>query len=177
MSIAEFAAAQGIELLPWQVSAAELIERGERPILVGGKKAGRKTFQRIVREWEAHQATAPDVRTAAQAEAEASIHVPVWFPTHDIRADLTPLARQHFVDGAVWGAALVTPTREQIARTLAMTDDYDGCFERIDEWEALEQWERDAQPQEAPSSELEDADFWMRRADAVLALFRPPSGV
>lgn len=59
-----------------------------------------------------------DIRTAAQREAEASIHVPVWFPAHDIRADLTPLARQHFVDGAVWGAARVTPTREQIAEAL-----------------------------------------------------------
>lgn len=52
MSIAEFAAAQGVELLPWQREAADAIERGDRPTLVGGKKGGRETFKRIVREWE-----------------------------------------------------------------------------------------------------------------------------
>ena len=71
--------------------------------------------------------TALDVRTAAQTEADSSIQVPVWFPAHDIRANLTPLARQHFVEGAVWGAALVTPTREQIAEVIdAHADIHDG---------------------------------------------------
>lgn len=60
--------------------------------------------------------------------------------------------------------------REQIARAMALVDDYDGCFERIDEWNALDQWERDAQPQEEPASDYEDAEWWRKRADAVMPL-------
>lgn len=61
-------------------------------------------------------------------------------------------------------------TREAIARKLALVDDENGCFERVDEWEALEQWERDAQPQEEPMSDREDCEYWLRRADAVMPL-------
>ena len=52
--------------------------------------------------------TAPDVRTAAQAEAERR---------HRLNPDHMR-ARVFFVDGAVWGAALVTPTREQLVAVL-----------------------------------------------------------
>ena len=90
--------------------------------------------------------------------AEASIHVPVWFPAHDIRADLTPLARQHFVDGAVWAAARVTPTREQIAMLL--------CSMKF--------------PESACSDELfcEEAigSHSLEIADAVLALIKQLAG-
>lgn len=52
--------------------------------------------------------TAPDVRAAAQAEAERR---------HRLNPD-HKRARVFFVEGAVWGVALVTPTREQIAEAL-----------------------------------------------------------
>lgn len=52
--------------------------------------------------------TAPDVRTAAQEEAERR---------HRLNPDHMR-ARVFFTEGAVWGAALVTPTREQIAEAL-----------------------------------------------------------
>ncbi len=61
----------------------------------------------------------------------------------------------------------LTANREKTARTLAMVDDYDGCFERVDQWNALEQWERDAYPDEEPHSDREDCEFWLRRADAL----------
>ena len=112
--------------------------------------------------------TAPDVRTAARAEALNNQYSHKQVPDR-YDADLLIAG---FLDGAVWGAALVAPTREQIARVIALTDDYDGCFERIDDWEALEQWERDAHPDEEPISEREDAKFWLRRAESVLVLMR-----
>ena len=57
---------------------------------------------------------------------------------------------------------------ERGARAAAILGDYDGCFERIDAWDALEQWERDAQPQEAPVLDIEDAEFWRTRVRAAL---------
>lgn len=58
---------------------------------------------------------------------------------------------------------------EKIARVMALVDDYDGCFERIDEWEAQPDWEKEAHPEEEPFSDREDAAFWIRRAQAVVA--------
>ncbi|KAM9863125.1 hypothetical protein ACI1US_01010 [Leucobacter sp. BZR 635] len=55
--------------------------------------------------------TAADVRTAAQAEAERLHSLHTKSPCQDLETAA-------FVAGAVWGAALVTPTREQIAETL-----------------------------------------------------------
>ncbi len=65
-----------------------------------------------------------DIRTAAQREAKR-IYVPAWFPADHLRVDLSPLARDHFVLGAVWAAARVTPTREQIAKVLDEDRYYD----------------------------------------------------
>lgn len=56
--------------------------------------------------------TALDVRTAAQAEAERLTAEHPESPSQD-------LEDAAFVAGAVWGAAYVTPTREQIAEALA----------------------------------------------------------
>lgn len=63
--------------------------------------------------------TAPDVRTAAQTEAERR-----W-PDHMGREDNDAEIwldfsedRATFVEHALWGAAYVTPTREQIADAL-----------------------------------------------------------
>lgn len=64
--------------------------------------------------------TAPDVRTAAQAEAEATANFgqPDFSAPND-RTIKWATYVQAFGAGAVWGAALVTPTREQIAEAVA----------------------------------------------------------
>ena len=56
-----------------------------------------------------------------------------------------------------------------LAKAQAIHGDYDGCFERIDEWWALEQWDREAHPQEFPDTDYEDAAAWVIRARAGLA--------
>ncbi|MDI6024481.1 hypothetical protein QBL02_13115 [Leucobacter sp. UT-8R-CII-1-4] len=55
--------------------------------------------------------TAPDVRTAAQTEADERFPETPFAPENESLAEA-------FIDGAVWGAAYVTPTREQIAEAL-----------------------------------------------------------
>lgn len=57
--------------------------------------------------------------------------------------------------------------RQELAHALAMCDDYDGCFERVDEWEATPEDER--RDVEYPASDYEDCQWWLRRADVVLA--------
>lgn len=57
---------------------------------------------------------------------------------------------------------------EQAARVLALTDDYDGCFERIDAWTAATAEQRECGDVEEPmSSDDEDCEFWRRRARAL----------
>ena len=53
-----------------------------------------------------------------------------------------------------------TPLHEQIARSLALTDDYDGCFERLD----------GTDPEGPLSTDEEDAEWWRKRAAAVLPI-------
>ena len=48
MSIDEAATGLGIELLPWQRKVGQRILDGERVVLPGGKRAGRKTLKRVV---------------------------------------------------------------------------------------------------------------------------------
>lgn len=67
--------------------------------------------------------------------------------------------------------ARALPDRETIARTLAATDDENDCFDEVDAWNALEEWEREAHPDDEPMMEREDCEYYLRRADAVLALF------
>lgn len=64
--------------------------------------------------------TAPDVRTAAQEEASCHILVSSPDALHIIseKRSTAELLVDMFTEGAVWGAALVTPTREQIAEAL-----------------------------------------------------------
>ncbi len=57
---------------------------------------------------------APDVRTAAREKAN-DIFIPLDRPT----SVTDQVAVQSFIDGAVWGAAYVTPTREQIAEVIS----------------------------------------------------------
>lgn len=56
---------------------------------------------------------------------------------------------------------------ERAARAAARAGGTD-CFERIEEWEALEQWQNDASPNEYPDYDYEDAVFWRSIAKAAL---------
>ena len=71
--------------------------------------------------------TAPDVRTAAQEQYRREN----W-PTS--RDDYWS-REQAFAAGAVWGAALVTPTREQIAQVLA---DLEPAYGGVDFYEGAD---------------------------------------
>jgi len=53
--------------------------------------------------------------------------------------------------------------------------DEDHCFKLFDEWLALEQWERDAQPDEDPArgGALEDCEYWRHKAFAALSYVVP----
>ena len=94
--------------------------------------------------------TTDDLRTRAREAAEEWAFEQGMFP-------LTTTEKRTFVRGALWHAAQ-QPTREQIARALALTDDYDGCFERVG-------------TDEECSFDREDCEFWLKRADVVLALY------
>lgn len=88
--------------------------------------------------------TAPDVRTAARTYARAQGEK---FPD----PGMTELEIETFAAGAVWGAALVTPTREQVSKVLfahAISDN-------------------------AGDYSVEIGDQCDSAADAVLALMRP----
>jgi hypothetical protein len=61
--------------------------------------------------------------------------------------------------------------REELGEILALVDDYEGSHERVREWEASEQWEKDAHPDNEPFSDREDAEWWNKRADAAITWF------
>ena len=65
----------------------------------------------------------------------------------------------------------VKPSREEVARALALVGDYDGCFERLDAWAAASSEARECGDVEEPmSTDGEDAEWWLKRADAILDL-------
>jgi len=57
--------------------------------------------------------------------------------------------------------------RETLGEIIALTNNYDGCHERIRLWESREDWEK-TDPGEV-ATDREDAEFWNLRADSVLA--------
>lgn len=57
---------------------------------------------------------------------------------------------------------------DRAAEAAALLDDHDGCFERVREWEALEPWEREAQPGEYPHDDYESVQWWTKRTRAML---------
>lgn len=74
------------------------------------------------------------------------------------------------VRAAEWQAGRL-PSEDDIARVLALTDDYDGCFERMDAWSAATDEQQLLGLVEEPlSTDPEDCEFWLTRARAVLAL-------
>ncbi|MCW2287020.1 hypothetical protein EDF60_1671 [Leucobacter luti] len=96
--------------------------------------------------------TAPDVRTAARKEAFTNLYSHKKVPDR-YDADLLIAG---FMDGAVWGAALVTPTREQIAKAMLEADPYPQA------------------PWEFAPEVVREAGYVL--ADAVLALIRVLGG-
>jgi hypothetical protein len=68
------------------------------------------------------------------------------------------------------------PTREQVAEAIAKSQDADYWTDEIAAWEALEQWERDAQPDNYPGMAYEDRTNYLDNADAVLALIDKGAG-
>lgn len=61
------------------------------------------------------------------------------------------------------------PRIEAAARAWAIHDETDGCFERVDAWGVLEDWEREAYPDEYPGSDYEDCANYRERAASALA--------
>ena len=111
--------------------------------------------------------TAPDVRTAAQAEAKRR---------HRRNPDHMR-ARVFFVRGAVWGAALVTPTREQIAKTLRCHN-FDELLLGNIEWDGYTAlcacgWFSDEFKMSGDAHQAHSA----HAADAVMALMQELAGV
>jgi len=58
--------------------------------------------------------------------------------------------------------------RDRLAQAMAERNDYDHCFRRVADWEALPDWEREAHPDENPMGDREDCDWWRGHADAAL---------
>lgn len=65
-----------------------------------------------------------DIRTAAQREAKR-----LRVTSNGREYGMAKLYKDAFVDGAVWGATRVTPTREQIAEVLV--SGYSTSYERL----------------------------------------------
>ena len=62
---------------------------------------------------------------------------------------------------------------EAAARAMAILDDYDGCFLEVDAWKALEDWERDAHPENYPGMAIEDCAYWLKVAKAGMDAAAP----
>jgi hypothetical protein len=63
---------------------------------------------------------------------------------------------------------------EAAARAAAIHEDYDGCFERLDAWEAASVEERELGLVEEPmSTDVEDADLWRARMRSALPAAYP----
>lgn len=66
---------------------------------------------------------------------------------------------------------------ERAARAIAGAADADYWFDEIAQWEGREQWERDAHPDECPSSAYEDRAAFRSQARAALAAARAGEAV
>lgn len=114
-------------------------------------------------------------REAAEREAERHWPVGREYSTAQTSAvfsvkELDTYCASALVRGFTECASRI-PSEREIAKVMALTDDYDGCFERIEAWEAATQQERDCGKVEEPlSSDQEDCEFWLRRARAVISL-------
>ena len=106
---------------------------------------------------------------SALAESDADERDPNGGSGWDVEVDARTVLR--LLDGEALEAVTV-PTkseREELGEVLALVGDEDGCHQRVRDWEAQEEWEREAQPQEEPTVDREDAEYWNKHADAALA--------
>lgn len=62
---------------------------------------------------------------------------------------------------------------EAAARAMAILKDEDGCFLEVDAWNALEEWEREAHPENYPGADIEDCAYWLEKARAALEAAAP----
>lgn len=62
---------------------------------------------------------------------------------------------------------------EKAARAAAIFEGYDGCFEVVDEWEALSDDEKRASAEDEPIGPREDCDWWRARMRAGLEALVP----
>lgn len=62
-----------------------------------------------------------------------------------------------------------TERLEATARALALDNGEKGCFETVDAWEALEPWEREADPYDYPSDDYADCVYYREQATIALA--------
>ena len=107
------------------------------------------------------------IEQEARAEAEMRLDENAWmFRGRDAESGWF---LNGFIKGAEWAASrpVTDADVEKAARAAAKADASD-CFDRIDEWEGLEQWQRDASPNEYPDYDHEDAVFWRSIAKAAL---------
>jgi len=66
--------------------------------------------------------------------------------------------------------------RDVVAVAIAKAADGDYWKDEIREWEESEDWEREAHPDNYPSTAYEDRDWWRKQADAAIAALRVPVG-
>lgn len=60
-----------------------------------------------------------------------------------------------------------------VAKAIARAADADGWTDEIAEWEAMEDWERDAYPDEYPGMAYEDQVDYINQAEAAIAAAWP----
>lgn len=95
--------------------------------------------------------------------------------------DLSKSRLTTFVEGALWALARKHPEpeitdRDVVAVAIAKAADGDYWKDEIREWEESEDWEREAHPDNYPSTAYEDRDWWRKQADAAIAALRVPVG-
>ena len=61
--------------------------------------------------------------------------------------------------------------REELGEVLALVDDHDGCHARVRDWNALTDWEKSSEGY--PGDDVEQSEWWNRRADAAIAWLEP----
>lgn len=124
--------------------------------------------------------TAPDVRTAAQTEAERIWPLQADYTEHQQKAvfsvkEVDAYNANAFQRGAVWGAAYVTPTREQIAGVMKHHHFSANRLDNITwgKWMAECECGWESEEFDYPGDSV-DA-FYTHASDAVLELIKNPT--
>ena len=112
---------------------------------------------------EAMRGALVDAQLASACQMMHDGHPSIFVRSNEDAADVAlAVVRDHLP---------VKPGREDVARALALVGDYDGCFERRDAWAAASAEARECGDVEEPmSTDAEDAEWWLKRAEAALDL-------